>query len=214
MELLQLRYFCALAESQHLSNTAKKLMIAPPSLSLTISKLEAELGVKLFNREKRTIYLNENGRLFYSKIKQSLELMDDAVREMNEIRHQTDNTIRIALTSPLIWNQFFQEFQLSYPDIRLDSTVISLDELNSSDFKYDFYGEWLGESGWTIERLGKLETTLLLVSKLHPYAARKTIAVDELKNETFITLGTINPTTDYFVQKLCGALTVSNQNES
>ena len=61
--------------------------------------------------------------------------MDDAVREMNEIRHQTDNTIRIALTSPLIWNQFFQEFQLSYPDIRLDSTVISLDELNSSDFK-------------------------------------------------------------------------------
>ena len=79
MELLQLRYFCALAESQHLSNTAKKLMIAPPSLSLTISKLEAELGVKLFNREKRTIYLNENGRLFYSKIKQSLELMDKSV---------------------------------------------------------------------------------------------------------------------------------------
>lgn len=208
MELLQLRYFCALAESQHLSNTAKKLMIAPPSLSLTISKLEAELGVKLFNREKRTIYLNENGRLFYSKIKQSLELMDDPVHEMNEIRHQTDNTIRIALTSPLIWNQFFQEFQLSYPDIRLDSTVISLDELNSSDFKYDFFmgnGWDINESGWTIERLGKLETTLLLVSKLHPYAARKTIAVDELKNETFITLGDDNPTTDYFVQKLCGA---------
>lgn len=77
-------------------------MIAPPSLSLTISKLEAELGVKLFNREKRTIYLNEKRTAFYSKIKQSLELMDDAVREMNEIRHQTDNTIRIALTSPLI----------------------------------------------------------------------------------------------------------------
>lgn len=154
MELLQLRYFCALAESQHLSNTAKKLMIAPPSLSLTISKLEAELGVKLFNREKRTIYLNENGRLFYSKIKQSLELMDDAVREMNEIRHQTDNTIRIALTSPLIWNQFFQEFQLSYPDIRLDSTVISLDELNSSDFKYDFL--W-GMAGILMNQAGRLK---------------------------------------------------------
>ena len=39
MELLQLRYFCALAESQHLSNTAKKLMIAPPSLSLTVLRV-------------------------------------------------------------------------------------------------------------------------------------------------------------------------------
>ncbi|WP_081352065.1 LysR family transcriptional regulator substrate-binding protein [Enterocloster clostridioformis] len=63
----------------------------------------------------------------------------------------------------------------------------------------------MDEPGWTIKRIGKLETTLLLVSKLHPYAARKAIAVDELKKETFITLGDDNPTTDYFVQKLCGA---------
>lgn len=80
--------------------------------------------------------------------------MDDAVHEMNEIRHQTDNTIRIALTSPLIWNQFFQEFQLSYPDIRLDSTVISLDELNSSDFKYDFL--W-GMAGILMNQAGRLK---------------------------------------------------------
>ena len=38
--------------------------------------------------------------------------MDDAVRKMNEILHQTDGTIRIALTSPLIWNQFFQELRV------------------------------------------------------------------------------------------------------
>lgn len=208
MELLQLRYFCALAESQHLSNTAKKLMIAPPSLSLTISKLEAALGIKLFNREKRRIYLNDNGRLFYSKIKQSLEVLDQAIDEMNEIRHQTDNTIRIALTSPLIWNQFFQEFQLSYPDIKLDISVISLNELNGPDFKYDFFmgnGWDIAESDWIIRQIGQLETTLLLVSKLHPFALRKTISVNELKDETFITLGSHNPTTNHFVQTLCSA---------
>lgn len=208
MELLQLRYFCALAESQHLSNTAKKLMIAPPSLSLTISKLESELGVKLFNREKRTIYLNENGRLFYGKIKLSLELLDQVVHEMSEIRHQTDNTIRIALTSPLIWNQFFQEFQLSFPDLKLETSVISLDELNGPDFKYDFFmgnGWDITGTDWVIQQIGKLETTLLLVSKLHSFALRKTISVNELKDETFITLGTNNPTTDHFVQILCGA---------
>lgn len=40
MELLQLRYFKELAESEHLTNTAKKLMISAPLLSMTISRLE------------------------------------------------------------------------------------------------------------------------------------------------------------------------------
>ena len=208
MELLQIRYFCALAEKQHLSNTAKDLMIAPPSLSLTITKLESELGVRLFNREKRRIYLNENGKLFYFKAKQAIDLLDDAKREMDKIRRQTENTIRIALTSPLIWNHFFLEFQISYPDIKLESTVVSLSELNGNHFEYDFFmgnGWDINTPGWNMERVGKPETTLLLVSKSHNFANRKVISVDELKNETFITLGDNNPTTDYFVETLCGS---------
>ena len=46
---------------------------------------------------------------------------------------------------------------------------------------------------------------MLLISKSHKFANRKVISVDELKNETFITLGDNNPTTDYFVETLCGA---------
>ena len=49
MELLQLYYFKVLAEREHLTRTAESLMIAAPSLSATISRLENELGVKLFD---------------------------------------------------------------------------------------------------------------------------------------------------------------------
>ena len=48
MELLQLRYFHALAATESMSATAKALFISVPSLSLTISRLEKELGVPLF----------------------------------------------------------------------------------------------------------------------------------------------------------------------
>ena len=61
MELLQLRYFLALAEKQNLTKTADQLLISPSSLSLTISKLEKELGVQLFTRSGRKIRLNSCG---------------------------------------------------------------------------------------------------------------------------------------------------------
>ena len=52
MELLQLRYFLTAAEYQHITKAAEHLQIAQPALSQAIHRLEAELGVPLFERKK------------------------------------------------------------------------------------------------------------------------------------------------------------------
>ena len=57
MELLQLRYFLVAAKYQHMTKAAEVLQIAQPALSQSIKRLEQELGVSLFEREKRTIRL-------------------------------------------------------------------------------------------------------------------------------------------------------------
>ena len=63
MNLSQLQYFKRLAEIQHYSKAAKELYISQPTLSSSISALEKELGVALFRREGKGVFLTECGSL-------------------------------------------------------------------------------------------------------------------------------------------------------
>ncbi len=65
MELQQLRYFILAAETQNLSLAAKQLGISQPSLSRSITRLENDLGVKLFSRSGKKITLNERVKPFW-----------------------------------------------------------------------------------------------------------------------------------------------------
>ena len=63
MTLQQLRYFLAAAEHGSFSAAAEALLMAQPSLSDQIRRLEAELGVPLFTRAGRRLALTEAGRM-------------------------------------------------------------------------------------------------------------------------------------------------------
>ena len=64
MELQQLKYFKAVAEVGKISDAAESLFISAPALSTSISRLEKELGVQLFDRTNNKISLNIQGQIF------------------------------------------------------------------------------------------------------------------------------------------------------
>ncbi|MFD0757020.1 LysR family transcriptional regulator [Massilia norwichensis] len=62
MEIRQLAYFVAIAETLHFSRAAEALGLAPSALSMQIQRLERELGVRLLERTKRSVSLTSAGR--------------------------------------------------------------------------------------------------------------------------------------------------------
>jgi LysR family transcriptional regulator, hydrogen peroxide-inducible genes activator len=62
MEVHQLRYVCAIADTGNFSRAAERCQVAQPSLSQQVQKLEEDLGAKLFDRLGRSVCLTDAGR--------------------------------------------------------------------------------------------------------------------------------------------------------
>ena len=100
MELLQMRYFIKIAESGNMTKAAEELFISQSSLSRTIARLESDLGVKLFDRIGRQIYLNDFGRVFLARAKQVFLQLEEAQREIRDLQGNGTHTIHVGITIP------------------------------------------------------------------------------------------------------------------
>ena len=92
MELMQLRYFQVVALNQHITRSAEQLNVSQPAISVVISRLESELGVPLFDRSGRSIVLNAYGEVFLSRVNRILLDIDNAKKEINEMKGEQEHT--------------------------------------------------------------------------------------------------------------------------
>lgn len=132
MELLQLKYFLTVANTEHISRAAEALCITQPSLSKTISRLEAEVGAQLFDRYSRNIKLNENGKIFLKHIERMFFELEEAQLEIENNIKTNKTTISIAAVDAKILSDVFDEFSPAHPNVIYKShimTFVQIEEL-------------------------------------------------------------------------------------
>ena len=119
MNLKQLQYFKTVAELQHMTKAADRLLVAQPFLSKTIAQLETELGVQLFDHVGRQIQLNEYGRAFYHRTQKIFEEIENAQAEIDDMLASKEKNIALSTNVSLYMPGLLSGFHNQFPQIHL-----------------------------------------------------------------------------------------------
>jgi len=190
MDLLQLRYFQAVAHRGHLSQAAASLHIAQPSLSRAIARLEADLGVPLFDREGRGLRLNHFGTTFLRRVDRALRELEDARQELADATGLERGRIAVAAETLHTLGGVMSAFREVHPDVDLklyqSPAETMAKQLCAGEVDLCFASQPLPAPGLTAHELVR-EEVLLAVPRTHRLARRKRVRIADLVGEPLVT---------------------------
>ncbi len=196
MELQQLRYFCAIADTGSFSRAAQKTHVSQPSLSQQIRKLEDELGTRLFDRLGRTVGLTELGRAFLPRARAVLRDLEAARTDVMERKTSISGPISVGVIptiAPYFLPPILATFSRKYPEVRVtvaeEITPVLLERLRAGTMDLAVVALPLQA------RIHEFQSFPLMAEKLyavlpkqHALAKRRAVSLDELQDDPFLLL--------------------------
>ena len=192
MEMLQLKYFKAVAEMGKISAAAESLFISAPALSAAVSRLEKDLGMPLFDRTNNKITLNRQGQIFLQGVNRIFLTLESTRGELERsLRKQGDGKLALCMISSTQWVELIAAYSQRYPEVELSCEDVKPTalELGGLPGRYDFLlavqedvpDALAGE----LEQLTLMEDQpVIMVSPRHPLAKREAVELRELARET------------------------------
>ncbi len=194
MELHQLRYFCAVADTGSFSRAAEKCHVSQPSLSQQILKLESELGGRLFDRLGRSVRLTQLGDAFLPRARSVLHELASAKDELTErLQSEAGPVIigAIPTIAPYWLPPRLAAFSRKFPKVHLtiaeEITPVLLDRLRAGSvdlavFALPIRGHEFETHPLFTERL------YAALPKKHKLACRRTLQLSDLRLDPFLFL--------------------------
>lgn len=194
MEVNQLRYVCAIADTGNFSRAAERCRIAQPSLSQQVQKLEEDLGVKLFDRLGRSIRLTEAGRAFIPRARAILEQMDAARTSAADKNADLRGNVTVGViptVAPYLMPRYTASFAKKFPDAKLriieDTTSVLVQGLRDLSIDVAVLALPLRHKDLELFPI-RTERLFAVLKKNHPRARAKSLALKDLRGESFVML--------------------------
>jgi DNA-binding transcriptional LysR family regulator len=122
VELRHLRYFVAIAEERSFTRAAERLWVAQPGLSTQMRRLEAELGVKLFERHTRGVDVTQAGELFLERARLTLAAAETAAATGRDLEAGVIGSVRLGVAGGADWHRtasLLRRFSRERPGVEL-----------------------------------------------------------------------------------------------
>jgi LysR family hydrogen peroxide-inducible transcriptional activator len=194
MEVNQLRYVCAIADTGNFSRAAERCRIAQPSLSQQVQKLEDDLGVKLFDRLGRSIRLTEAGRAFIPRARAILEQLDAARSSAADKNADLRGNVTVGViptVAPYLMPAYTASFAKKFPDAKLriieETTSVLVEGLRDLSIDVAILALPLRHKDLELFPI-RTEPLFAVLKKNHPRARAKSLALKDLRGESFVML--------------------------
>src|SRR5277367_5815713 len=194
MEFHQLRYVCAIADTGNFSRAAERCQIAQPSLSQQVLKLEEDLGAKLFDRLGRSVRLTEAGRAFIPHARAILEQMEMARSSVADKNADLRGSIAVGViptVAPYLMPTYTAAFAKKYPDAKLriveETTSVLVEGLRNLSIDVAILALPLRHKDLELFPI-RTEPLFVVMRRNHPRASAKSLALKDLRGESFVLL--------------------------
>ena len=198
MELYSLKVFLTVATERSFSRAAEKLFLTQPAVSLTVQRLERELGEKLLDRSGKQLILTDAGVTVLNFAHRFESLQQELSNSLAELRDHSAGRLIIGAneSSILYLLHHIEEYRRLYPKVKVQvrrslSSKIPNELLDGilelGVISYDPADERLKS------KVIYTDSLAFVVSPKHHLAARKTVSITELGDENFIAHNVLSP---------------------
>lgn len=132
MDLRRIYHATILSQEKNFTKAANKLFITQPALSRSITKLETELDIKIFNRDPGEVTLTDIGKTFIERAKTLLQHSEDIRHEMDSIHDGSLENLAFGITpypAAALLNPLIKHTIKEHKDIKIRAEVSSLEDL-------------------------------------------------------------------------------------
>jgi DNA-binding transcriptional LysR family regulator len=193
MELRQIRSFLSIAETLHFGRTAELIHLSQPALSLQIRALEEEVGVRLFDRNRRKTTLTAAGLAFRDDAAAALAQLDQAVRRARLAANGKLGLLRIGFISTVgseIVPNIVRQFGELNPEVefslRAITTADQVQMLEAGSLDIGFFRLPIGAHSALDVVTVHREPFVLVVPSFHKLAKRKRVRLREVSGQDFV----------------------------
>jgi LysR family hydrogen peroxide-inducible transcriptional activator len=194
VNLKDLKYLVALADTGHFGRAAEKTFVSQPTLSAQLKKLEDFLGVKLVERQPKNVQLTEVGRQVVVRARRMLDEGDEIIALARNNTDPLAGKLKLALIptiGPYLLPRIMQKLRKALPHLSLmlyeHQTEPLLKRLRDGEIDLGIMALPVAHEGMETRDLYEEAFTVALPNN-HPLAAKTTIRIQDLKNQTLLLL--------------------------